>query len=245
MSAQKVQFLGFVYEGAFKLGFLRKLLPQEEYERFKAGSVFEFLRSLPGVEAVEGFQHALDTLEKIVPDHLDDFTTERRFSEENLLMFLFLVGYYEGLYYGTSFRNVSLIRYHLGNETDLAGVYWNADLMFIADSVLHVIDFKLAGAHRQAVSILEGGSKPRIPFRVAGLPVNISLGEFSFQRFVKRLLDIEGKLYDLEEVSPELKGFVQVVSYAVDYLCEEGGGERGLLYRRCVFLFCILWRSRL
>jgi hypothetical protein len=114
MSAQKVQFLGFVYEGAFKLGFLRKLLPQEEYERFKAGSVFEFLGSLPGVEAVEGFQHALDTLGKIVPDHLDDLTTERRFSEENLLMFLFLVGYYEGLYYGTSFRNVSLIRYHLG-----------------------------------------------------------------------------------------------------------------------------------
>ena len=237
MSAQKVQFLGFVYEGAFKLGFLRKLLPQEEYERFKAGSVFEFLRSLPGVEAVEGFQHALDTLEKIVPDHLDDFTTERRFSEENLLMFLFLVGYYEGLYYGTSFRNVSLIRHHLGNETDLAGVYWNADLMFIADSVLHVIDFKLAGAHRQAVSILEGGSKPRIPFRVAGLPVNISLGEFSFQRFVKRLLDIEGKLYDLEEVSPELKGFVQVVSYAVDYLCEEGGrGERASISEVCLSL---------
>jgi len=227
MSAQKVQFLGYAYEGAFKLGFLRKLLPQEEYERFKAGSVFEFLRSLPGVDAVEGFQRALDTLEKIVPDHLDDFTTERRFSEENLLMFLFLVGYYEGLYYGTSFRNVSLIRYHLGNETDLAGVYWNADLMFIADNVLHVIDFKLAGAHRQVVSILEGGSKPRIPFRVAGLPVNISLGEFSFQRFVNRLLDIEGKLYDLEEVSPELKGFVQVVSYAVDYLCEEG--RRGKL----------------
>jgi hypothetical protein len=237
MSAQKVQFLGFVYEGAFKLGFLRKLLPPKGYERFKAGSVFEFLRSLPGVEAVEGFQHALDTLEKIVPDHLDDFTTERRFSEENLLMFLFLVGYYEGLYYGTSFRNVSLIRYHLGNETDLAGVYWNADLMFIADSVLHVIDFKLAGAHRQAVSILEGGSKPRIPFRVAGLPVNISLGEFSFQRFVKRLLDIEGKLYDLEEVSPELKGFVQVVSYAVDYLCEEGGrGERASISEVCLSL---------
>jgi hypothetical protein len=83
---------------------------------------------------------------------------------------------------------------------------------------------------------------------VAGLPVNISLGEFSFQRFVKRLLDIEDKLYDLEEVSPELKGFVQVVSYAVDYLCylyEEGSGGRGPLYRRCVFLFCILWRSRL
>jgi hypothetical protein len=221
MSAQKVQFLGYAYEGAFKLGFLRKLLPQKEYESFKAGSVFGFLRGLPGVEAMEGFQRALNTLEKIVPDHLDDFTTERRFSGENLLMFLFLVGYYEGLYYGTSFRNVSLIRYHLGNETDLAGVYWNADLMFIADNVLHVIDFKLAGAHRQAVSILEGGSKPRIPFRVAGLPVNISLGEFSFQRFVKRLLDIEDKLYDLEEVSPELKGFVQVVSYAVDYLCEE------------------------
>jgi hypothetical protein len=55
MSAQKVQFLGFVYEGAFKLGFLRKLLPQEEYERFKAGSVFEFLRSLPGVDADGGF----------------------------------------------------------------------------------------------------------------------------------------------------------------------------------------------
>ncbi|MFZ8860488.1 MAG: helicase, partial [Thermocrinis sp.] len=52
-------------------------------------------------------------------------------------------------------------------------------------------------------------------------PVNVSLGEISFERFVLSLLKIEEELLSLKTANPELKGFLQVVSYGVDYLCEE------------------------
>jgi hypothetical protein len=51
--------------------------------------------------------------------------------------------------------------------------------------------------------------------------VNVSLGEISFERFVLSLLKIEEELLSLKTANPELKGFLQVVSYGVDYLCEE------------------------
>jgi hypothetical protein len=47
------------------------------------------------------------------------------------------------------------------------------------------------------------------------------LGEVGFERFVLSLLEMEEELLSLKTANPELKGFLQVISYAVDYLCEE------------------------
>ncbi len=115
----------------------------------------------------------------------------------------------------------TLIKYHIGEERSEAGVYENADLMFIANKVLYVIDFKLAGILNklsQIFSLKEG----QIPYQIHGLPVNISVGELSFAEFLKNIMKIKNKLLELKEVSPELKGFLQVLSYGVDYLCERG-----------------------
>jgi len=42
-----------------------------------------------------------------------------------------------------------------------------------------------------------------------------------FERFVFSLLEMEEELLSLETANPELKGFLQVISYGVDYLAEE------------------------
>jgi hypothetical protein len=92
--------------------------------------------------------------------------------------------------------------------------------MFISDGVLYVVDFKLGGAEEDIKAFLDIG-QGTIPYRVYGLPVNVSLGEVGFERFVLSLLQMEEHLLSLKTANPELKGFLQVVSYGVDYLCEE------------------------
>jgi hypothetical protein len=92
--------------------------------------------------------------------------------------------------------------------------------MFISDGVLYVVDFKLGGAEKDVKALLDIG-QGNIPYRVYGLPVNVSLGEISFERFVLSLLEMEEHLLSLKTANPELKGFLQVVSYGVDYMCEE------------------------
>jgi len=46
-------------------------------------------------------------------------------------------------------------------------------------------------------------------------------GRVGFERFVLSLLKMEKELLSLKTANPELKGFLQVVSYGVDYLCEK------------------------
>jgi Helicase conserved C-terminal domain. len=141
-------------------------------------------------------------------------------TDKNTLRFLFLIGYYEGSFYGRGFKDVNLIKYELGEGSQIAGIYCNADLMFISDGILYVVDLKLGGAEEDIKALLDIG-QGTIPYKVYGLPVNVSLGEVGFERFVLSLLEMEEELLSLKTANPELKGFLQVVSYGVDYLCEE------------------------
>ncbi|WP_448588138.1 helicase-related protein, partial [Thermocrinis sp.] len=157
-----------------------------------------------------------------------------RYTEKNLIYFLFLLGYYEGLYYGKSFGKVELVKYDIGEASDEAGRYKNADLIFIHNHTLYVLDFKLAGAQNRTKSLLER-QETSIPFRVHGVPVNLSLGEMEFEGFLRSILNIEEKLKNLQNVSPEIKGFLQVVSYAVDYLCETSRGDISEVYISLIY----------
>ncbi len=154
-----------------------------------------------------------------VPEELQNFGLEN--SDKSNLRFIFLTGYYQGCFYRQNFDKVNLIKYHIGEERSTAGVYENADLMFIANKTLYVIDFKLAGVLNNLTQIFPF-KKDKIPYQTHGLPVNISVGELSFCKFLENVIKIKDKLLDLKDVSPELKGFLQVLSYGVDYLCEKG-----------------------
>lgn len=225
---REVSFLGLAFEGAFKLGFLKELLP--DYEDFKQKQVFEKLKGeLESFENGIAYMSTLELLERNIPfdpfgeipQELTNLGVEN--NEQKTLLFLFLLGYYQGIFYRKKFKEVELIKYHMGEESQQAGIYKNADLLFVAQEdgskSLQVLDFKLAGA-RKKLSELFGKKEGRIPYRVFGLPVNLSLGELSFDKFIHNIIRVEDKLLSLKEASAELKGFLQVLSYAVDYLSE-------------------------
>jgi hypothetical protein len=222
MATPVVEVLGDVFEFAFKLGFLKGRV--EDYESFKEGE-FEKIKSEFIDKGLEELVFVWEQLKGLVPFELENPPQGLKNlglgqTDKNTLLFLFLLGYYEGALYGRGFRDVRLIKYELGEGSQIAGIYPNADLLFVADGVLYVVDFKLAGAEGDIRVLLDKG-EGSIPYRIYGLPVNVSLGEVGFERFVLSLLEMEEELLSLETANPELKGFLQVVSYGVDYLCEE------------------------
>jgi len=222
MANPKNIILGDVFEFAFKLGFLKGKV--EDYESFKEGG-FEKIKSNFLKNGLEELVPVWEKLKEYVPFELGNPSQElKNFglgqTDKNTLRFLFLLGYYEGSFYGKGFKNIRFIKYQLGEGSQIAGIYCNADLMFISEGILYLVDFKLGGAEEDIKALLDIG-QGTIPYRVYGLPVNVSLGEISFERFVLSLLKIEEELLSLKTANPELKGFLQVVSYGVDYLCEE------------------------
>jgi len=222
MASPKNIIFGDVFEFAFKLGFLKGRV--EDYEIFKEGG-FEKIKSEFLKNGLEELVPVWEKLKEHVPFELENPPQELKNlglgqTDKNTLRFLFLLGYYEGSLYGRGFKDVKLIKYELGEGSQIAGIYPNADLMFISDEVLYVVDLKLGGAEEDIKALLDIG-QGTIPYRVYGLPVNVSLGEISFERFVLSLLEMEKELLSFKIASPELKGFLQVVSYGVDYLCEE------------------------
>jgi hypothetical protein len=222
MATQVVEILGEVFEFAFKLGFLKGRV--EDYDSFTEDG-FERIKSKFLENGLEELAYVWEQLKEHVPFELENSPQGLKNlglgqTDKNTLLFLFLLGYYEGSLYGKGFKNVRFIKYQLGEGSQIAGIYPNADLLFIADGVLYVVDFKLAGAEGDIRALLDKG-EGSIPYRIYGLPVNVSLGEVGFERFVFSLLEMEEELLSLETANPELKGFLQVVSYGVDYLCEE------------------------
>ena len=222
MANPKNIILGDVFEFAFKLGFLKGRV--EDYESFKEGG-FEKIKYKFLKNGLEEIVPVWEKLKEHVPFELGYPPQELKNlglgqTDKNTLRFLFLLGYYEGSFYGRRFKDVRLIKYELEEGSQIAGIYLNADLMFISDGVLYVVDLKLGGAEKDIKALLDIG-QGTIPYRVYGLPVNVSLGEISFERFVLSLLKMKEEILSLKTASPELKGFLQVVSYGVDYLCEK------------------------
>ncbi|MGC9121030.1 MAG: C-terminal helicase domain-containing protein [Sulfurihydrogenibium sp.] len=223
---KKSQFLGFTYEGAFKLGFLEKYI--NDYQSFKDG----FFKKLKDEFLLdfndENLNKAWTLLQKNVPFDMQNIPQEltelgKAITFDKITMFIFLNGFYQGKFFAKNLSNVEIIKYEMGEETSIAGHYANADLIFKDNETLYVVDFKLAGAESKTMEIF-GRSKdepPKIPFRVYGLPVNVSIGESNFANFVKSLLNIKDKLLEIQKASPEIKGWLQILSYAVDYLSDK------------------------
>ncbi len=237
MAGKFDQFLGLAFEGAFKLGFLKDRL--NDYSQFKKAQVFEKLRQEYILKYFVELEPTWELLEKNIPfDPRVDLPEELRElglqdNRVTQLNFVFLTGFYEGYFYGQSFNEVELIKYALGEESSQPGVYHNADLIFKSNRTLYVIDFKLSGVRSQLSKMITQ-TEPMIPFRNYGLPVNLALGEVTFEGFLDCLIQLEDELFSLQMASPELKGFLQVVSYAVDFLCNEESQD---LKEVCLALF--------
>ncbi|MEM2203925.1 MAG: hypothetical protein QXI22_06175 [Sulfolobales archaeon] len=213
-------------------------LPKDEYERFEKG-VFEYIKSRAGDRDLEEILKDIEesfrySMYREPPKNLSELSRllKQRYQEEQTngtikrewkeiyTKLIFLIGYWGGLFYGRKFKDAEVKKYHMGEESGSDIIWGNADLVFIEKNTLHVVDFKLAGA----ISSLRRMLLERetvIPVPTYGIPVNLSLGELEFSGFVEKLLLVEERLRETEDVFIETKGLLQTTCYAVDFLCSE------------------------
>jgi len=211
---------GFVFEGAFKVGFLQRVAP--EYLKGFQRIFFDLLRA-------EGLKEKLiEELQKPIQEWGKIGTTITPENAERVYtLTTYLLGYYGGLLYAEDGKNIHLEKFEMGEES--SDIVWkNADLVYIKGNTLYIVDFKLSGLLSWLKEAFDRGRSedfrdlPRLPVVNPGVPVNISLGELDFSKFVKNFLSLKQTLMDLKDVFVEIKGFSQLVCYAVDYLTEKG-----------------------
>ncbi len=211
---------GFVFEGAFKVGFLQRVAPK--YLKGFQRIFFDLLRT-------EGLKEKLiEELQKPIQEWGKIGTTITPENAERVYtLTTYLLGYYGGLLYAEDGKNIHLEKFEMGEES--SDIVWkNADLVYIKGKTLYIVDFKLSGLLSWLKEVFDRGRSedfrdlPRLPVVNPGVPVNISLGELDFSKFVKNFLSLKQTLMDLKDVFVEIKGFSQLVCYAVDYLTEKG-----------------------
>ena len=211
---------GFVFEGAFKVGFLQRVAP--EYLKGFQRIFFDLLRT-EGLkeELIEELQKPIEEWGKI------GTTITPENAERVYTLTTYLLGYYGGLLYAEDGKNIHLEKFEMGEES--SDIVWkNADLVYIKGKTLYIVDFKLSGLLSWLKEVFDRGRSedfrdlPRLPVVNPGVPVNVSLGELDFSKFVKNFLSLKQTLMDLKDVFVEIKGFSQLVCYAVDYLTEKG-----------------------
>ncbi|MEM1913697.1 MAG: hypothetical protein QW067_11200 [Thermofilaceae archaeon] len=214
---------GFIFEGAFKIGFLQKVAPVA-LEGFQK-NFFDFLKS-EGLkeEYIKELQKPIENWNKI------GTTITPENAERIYTLITYLLGYYSGFLYAKDGKNIHLQKFEIGEES--SEIVWkNADLVYIKDKTLYIVDFKLSGLLFWLKEVFDKGKSedfrdlPRLPVINPGVPINISLGRVDFVEFVKTFLSLEQILMDLKDVFVEIKGFSQLICYAVDYLTEMGNQE--------------------
>ncbi|MDW8294147.1 MAG: helicase [Aquificaceae bacterium] len=234
------QALGFVFEGAFKLGFMKDKLEDAQYRSFVEGifaKLEENYREEKLKEHIEKVKSFFESIKLKMPYSLSgEFPPELRVSGfdttpegavENYTKVAFFLGYSAGLLYGAQHEDVVLKKFSMSEEH--SEVVWkNADLMFLEKEVLYVVDFKASGLTNKIKDIAISKNVPQekvrsiyIPFVNYGVPINLSLGQLSLEKFLEKLMKTKEEMLRLKNVFVEIKGFLQVLSYAVDYLVEE------------------------
>lgn len=211
--------LGYIFEGAFKVGLLEELHPSR-VQGFRQTLFETLLEQDVQPWLVEELKKSIEEWEK-VGTYIDEKVAEEKYSKV-----LFLIGLYSGKLYGQSHRGAQLIWCELGEES--YNIVWkNADLVFRRGNTLHFVDFKLAGSvfwirklFTEGASPDDGEGLPYLPVVNFGVPVNISVGELDFFSFLENFLKVRHALEDMKDVFVEIRGLSQLLCYATDYLVE-------------------------
>lgn len=230
------QFLGYVFEGAFKAGFLVEKLAERDYQNFLEGLYAkleeEYINRFPEEEGSEIFSLLGAVFEKLPyspydpPEEtkLGGLFIDERTARNVYTKLAFNIGYAGGYLYGQKHRSVELKKYLLGEESSQI-VWENADLIFLEKGTLHVIDFKASGIMGNIRSIAEkrkmSDKEIYIPFSNYGASTHLSLGYPKLEKFIEALLTQRDTLLRIDEVSVELKGILQLPIYAADFICRE------------------------
>ncbi|NPB07169.1 MAG: hypothetical protein GXO03_06170 [Aquificae bacterium] len=114
-------------------------------------------------------------------------------------------------------RAVPVVFDLFSEERSEAGVYPNADLLFLEKSsestLLHCYDNKLFGGYRHLLKLLT--DELFVPPELGGAQLYLTPGGVSFESFARTLLEVARRL---NEPDPEITALTQVFSYTLDYL---------------------------
>ncbi|MFN4013499.1 MAG: hypothetical protein ACK4KZ_06575, partial [Aquificaceae bacterium] len=144
-------FLGFVFEGAFKLGFLEKRI--ENYQSFVYG-VFERIKEAAQedeilsniVEDIRGSfpydiynpPQNMRELERLKEDYEGEMEEGIKPNWKELYTkLIFSLGYAGGKFYSRAVGDVKLKKYHMGEESEEI-IWQNADMVFVKEGCLYI-----------------------------------------------------------------------------------------------------------
>ncbi|MEM3844997.1 MAG: helicase-related protein [Candidatus Parvarchaeota archaeon] len=209
--------MGTLFEGSFKMGFLKELSFQNEYR-----TVFSDIKNTV-FQTFKDISENNGLIEKVKETFMKAEEDPSKWENINTNIFseIFLLGYFSGLNYAKQVKkehkNISLIRYYVGREEQIV-VWRNADLVFIADDVLYIIDFKLDSYNKRREAIFS--KQAVIPINIYGTQVGLSLGEIDITDYVLKgiIPNIKVIEEEIEEITLEEKGEFQLLSYALDFL---------------------------
>ncbi len=216
---EKQQFAGFLYEYSFKKAFL------EHFDNSKAKHIKNDINIK--YEGNEGILNLIEIIDKSLnkSDFLNFNVSKVNLSETlESLFFIGYTGYIQGYIYGSYIKsrgNIEFVKFNI-MEGDTAGSFSNADLMFISNKKLYVIDFKLGGTLKRFSFIMkdhEDGREITLPIKMPGSAVGMMVASNYFDDFCKKIIEIEDKIKKIKTF--ELKSYLQVLSYASDYLIKK------------------------
>ncbi len=212
-----LQFNGFLYEYAFKKAFLEHI----------DASLIQVVKE----DFVDKYPQKTELIEYLDKHFsLEQFKQFNKADFKNILYSTFFVGftgYLQGYTYihflqqcGTQSK-IELKKYDM-KEGGTIGSYTNADLIFIQDRTLYIIDFKLNGAVRIFDYIintkLKEDNEITLPIYNFGMSVGFSVENTYFDQFCKQILQLKDKIKQTKIF--EIKSYMQVSSYASSYLLE-------------------------
>lgn len=225
------KFIGYLYEAFFKYGF--GVISKEDLSLFFSVNKEDVVKMLKENEA----------LKNLIFSYINEERKEReniKLGEKNWTVdYLINLALKQGKYFRQSLERkikeeIKIIKGDLYEHGVFAGDYRNADLMFLADKRLYVVEIKtdrtlniLNDLERIVVNqenitykdLVEYGAY--LPFRFfTGVPIKLSVGKLTLKNVINGLLSKEKIFKDTVFHTLETITTLQPLAYAISYIKE-------------------------
>lgn len=224
------KFIGYLYEAFFKYGF--GVISKEDLSLFFGVNKEDVVKVLKEYKV----------LKDLIFSYIDEEEKERKnikLGDKGWTVdYLINLALMQGQHFKQSLRGeIKIIKADLYEHGVFAGDYRNADLMFLVDKRLYVVEIKtdrtldiLNGLKRVVLNqenitykdLAEYGAY--LPFRFfTGVPIKLSVGKLTLENFISGLLNKEHIFKDAVFHTLETITTLQPLAYAISYIKENKG----------------------
>ncbi|MCS6790086.1 MAG: hypothetical protein NZ580_03810 [Bacteroidia bacterium] len=228
--------LGYLYEIAFKVGFIKRIEQIVKSPIHGFISLEQFLQQAKHF-LIEQNEEVWKDLEKIwhgfqasaespLSDTDTDYSSHDLSPEQEKALYIFKTGELQGYFYAKEHPPEIIHKLRIGEASHIPGSWENADLIFQVQGTLYVLEFKLGGAARHLHTLFHSEDPPVLPFFDHGIALHLSPGRISLDRVIAGLLQNCEAFTATTQISPEANAFLQVLAYAISFLIENDSGNR-------------------